>query len=118
MPENQNASLDALNMNLPDVREALERQQVAQAGVEMPRYRCHKEVHALKIGSIEHMGEDTTTEENPIVFLHFAEKGYGPIRMNLRGKPTPEAGWYYVVYEDGYKSFSPAKAFEDGYTRI
>ena len=33
-------------------------------------------------------------------------------------KHNPEAGGYYVVYEDGYKSFSPAKAFEEGYTRI
>jgi len=27
-------------------------------------------------------------------------------------------GDYYVVYEDGYKSISPAKAFEEGYTLI
>ncbi len=27
-----------------------------------------------------------------------------------------EVGGYYVVYEDGYKSFSPAGAFESGYT--
>jgi len=24
----------------------------------------------------------------------------------------------YVVYQDGYKSFSPAAAFEEGYTRV
>ena len=24
---------------------------------------------------------------------------------------------YYVVYEDGYESWSPTKAFEDGHTR-
>ena len=28
------------------------------------------------------------------------------------------AGGYYVVYEDGYKSFSPSKAFDEGYTLI
>ena len=33
-------------------------------------------------------------------------------------KHNPEVGGYYVVYEDGYKSFSPAKAFEEGYTLI
>ena len=27
-------------------------------------------------------------------------------------------GYYYVVYRDGYKSWSPASEFEDGYTRI
>jgi hypothetical protein len=29
-----------------------------------------------------------------------------------------DIGGYYVVYEDGYKSFSPASAFENGYTRL
>lgn len=33
-------------------------------------------------------------------------------------KHKPVAGGYFVVYEDGYESFSPAKAFEEGYTRI
>jgi hypothetical protein len=31
-------------------------------------------------------------------------------------KPAPQAGMYMVVYEDGYISFSPAEAFEAGYT--
>ena len=31
---------------------------------------------------------------------------------------TPRVGGYYVVYADGYKSFSPATAFEEGYTKI
>ena len=31
---------------------------------------------------------------------------------------TPHVGGYYVLYEDGYESFSPAKAFEEGYTRF
>ena len=33
-------------------------------------------------------------------------------------KHNPHAGGYLVVYADGYVSFSPAKAFEEGYTRI
>jgi hypothetical protein len=33
-------------------------------------------------------------------------------------KHAPEVGGYYVVYADGYKSYSPAKAFEDGYTQV
>jgi xanthine/CO dehydrogenase XdhC/CoxF family maturation factor len=27
-------------------------------------------------------------------------------------------GGYYVLYEDNFESWSPAKAFEEGYTRI
>ena len=30
----------------------------------------------------------------------------------------PKPGDYFVVYDDGYESYSPAKAFEEGYTRI
>jgi len=31
-------------------------------------------------------------------------------------KHKPTSGGYYVVYKDGYESFSPAQAFEEGYT--
>jgi hypothetical protein len=31
---------------------------------------------------------------------------------------TPKAGDYLVQYDDEYMSASPAKEFEDGYTRI
>lgn len=84
----------------------------------MPRYRSHKEVSALKIAHVEHLRTDTTTDENPIVKIHFVDSGFAPIEMNLRGKPTPDVGWYYVVYGDGYQSFSPEKAFEEGNTLI
>ncbi|MCK9988658.1 MAG: hypothetical protein AzoDbin1_05130 [Azoarcus sp.] len=41
-------------------------------------------------------------------------------RSGVQPKSPPDSGvgGYYVVYEDGYKSFSPAIAFESGYTRI
>lgn len=82
----------------------------------MPVYICHKEVRALKIANVIHEGTDTTTDENPIVIVTFENEGFPPIKRNLRGKPTPEVGWYYIVYPDLYESFSPAKAFEEGYT--
>ena len=37
---------------------------------------------------------------------------------NYVKKHNPQAGGYYVVYEDGYKSWSPAEAFESGYTKM
>jgi hypothetical protein len=48
------------------------------------------------------------------------EPGYAPIPVTSEyiRKHKPSAGGYYVVYKDGYKSFSPADAFEEGYTRI
>jgi len=33
-------------------------------------------------------------------------------------KHKPEIGGYFVAYDDGYYSYSPASAFEGGYTRI
>jgi hypothetical protein len=33
-------------------------------------------------------------------------------------KHRPQVGGYYVLYEDGYHSFSPAPAFESGYSLI
>lgn len=41
-----------------------------------------------------------------------------PMSPEYVAKHKPEVGGYYVVYEDGYKSFSPAGAFESGYTPL
>jgi len=89
--------------------------------VEMPKYRSHKEVHALKIVGIKrHNEDDPGSETDGSAMLTFAELGYGPIRVDheYMWKHKPRVGGYYVVYEDGYESWSPAEAFESGYTRI
>lgn len=79
---------------------------------EMPRYKCHKEVWALKIKFIEPVmnGLLITPEES----------GYAPFTVNMEyvNKHNPKVGGYYIVYDDGYNSWSPAKAFEDGYSRL
>ena len=48
------------------------------------------------------------------------EDGYAPFKVSdtFITKHDPHPGGYYVSYADGYTSYSPAKAFEDGYTRI
>lgn len=86
--------------------------------VEMPRYRCHKEVWALKIKSVVPDGSAPRGAEGSCI-LTPEDEGYAPFRVDADYclKHNPRAGGYYVVYADGYKSFSPAKAFEDGYTR-
>ena len=88
------------------------------SGREMPRYRCHKEVWALKIRDISDPTEPGNESDGSRV-IHPAEQGYGAIRVDhayIR-KHDPKVGGYYVVYKDGYRSFSPADAFEEGYTR-
>lgn len=82
--------------------------------MDMPKYRSHKTVWALEIASIEEAGFDSTTDENRIIVVHFADGRYAPKRVNLYGKPTPQAGWYLVAYADGYISFSPKEQFEEG----
>lgn len=84
----------------------------------MPQYQSHKKVWALKIATVTDCGKDTTTDENPIVEVTFEDKVFAPRKFNLRGKPTPQAGWYFVQYADGYTSFSPAEAFETGHTEV
>lgn len=76
----------------------------------MPEYRCHKKVRALKIASVEFVAE------NKVVLTY--EGIDGSSLYDVTKKPTPEPGYYVVQYEDGYISFSPAEAFEEGYTLI
>jgi hypothetical protein len=83
----------------------------------MPRYQCHKRVWALKIAAIAHADTDQNVGATLIVP---AEKGYTAFTVDREWveKHNPQVGGYYVVYDDGYKSFSPAKAFEEGYIKI
>lgn len=99
--------------------EQLQRVEAAAVMQELPRYKCHKEVHALKIESVKDPTEPGDETDGSRILI-FSEKPFAPIRVNHEyvRKHKPEAGGYYVVYEDGYTSFSPAKAFEDGYTRL
>mgnify|MGYP006286778079 CR=1 FL=1 len=91
---------------------------------ELPKYRSHKEVHALKIAHIEHLpnpdksGQSAAASYGAIITPE--EDGYAPFEVSPEYimKHRPQVGGYYVVYADGYKSWSPAEAFESGYTRI
>ena len=113
---------------------------------EMPLYKCHKEVWALKIKVVKLAPPPTISEldailnneeETPIEILpsgeirvavgvntetvgatlvpedsHYAEF---TVSREYLFKHKPIAGGYYVRYKDGYESFSPALAFEEGY---
>jgi len=90
-----------------------------QPAAQMPRYKCHKEVWALKIEAVEDR-TPKNDESDGSCFLVPVNKVYAPIRVGgtYMRKHKPETGGYYVVYADGYQSYSPGKAFEDGYTRL
>lgn len=77
----------------------------------LPRYRCHKVVEAALIGKI--------TLGPTILHLETGQTGATvKVSVEYLRKHQPEVGGYYVRYEDGYESYSPAAAFEAGYTRL
>lgn len=77
-----------------------------------PRYRCHKEVVAYKIEAI------SVSAAGDKVFLNTEEGTTITVPTEYLHKHMAFAGGYYVRYDDGYESYSPAAAFESGYTRI
>ncbi|WP_257827944.1 hypothetical protein [Burkholderia glumae] len=91
---------------------------------EMPKYVCHKQVWALKIKAIwpntdpSKSGLAGAIQDGATITP--VEEGYAPFEVSESyiEKHKPQVGGYYVVYADGYKSFSPAEAFESGYTLI
>jgi hypothetical protein len=94
-------------------------------GAEMPRYKCHKEVWALKIKEI-HPQPAASADPSQTdgcdggAMIVPVDPGYGPLYVDWQflRRHNPTVGGYYVVYKDGYRSFSPQREFEDGYTRI
>lgn len=79
----------------------------------LPCYRSHKKVWALKIKYI-------TINDDGSAVITPEEHGYASFSVDAKyvEKHKPQEGGYYVQYEDGYQSWSPAKAFESGYTLI
>ncbi len=95
-----------------------------EVSAEMPRYKCHKEVHALKIGSITHTHDSEGKDDINKCTFYPEDESFKAIEI--------DSGWcyrkvpidhhndcgYLVIYADGYRSWSPTKVFEDGYTRL
>jgi len=83
--------------------------------MEMPQYRSHKLVRAFKIGKVlvTDLGDETEAVLTPEANDPF--NGRVEVSDEYLEKHIPKSGGYYVVYEDGYESFSPAEPFESGY---
>ncbi len=115
--------------------------------MKLPQYRCHKIVSAVKIkafareempkfqratcrgsavlhtdcGCCERCQWERIRGVVPLkTFIVPEESGIAPFEISQQylSKHQPCIGGYYVVYQDGYSSFSPAEAFESGYTRV
>jgi hypothetical protein len=79
----------------------------------MDKYKCHKIVEAAKIHSIETFSDGS-------ILVNLVNIGGGALSFGAdwAKKSGVSPGGYIVRYADGYTSFSPAKAFEEGYTKI
>ncbi len=77
----------------------------------MPKYICHKVVSALKIKRVDLAGLNTDR-------LFPEDPRFAPFEVDSKWVEEKKAvaPGYYVQYEDGYTSWSPAAAFEKGYT--
>ncbi len=83
----------------------------------MPRWICHKQVNADVIKDLQ-PASLTEGDANYAATLHLASGGQVRVGQSFVARGWPVKGAYLVQYDDGYLSWSPAQAFEDGYTRI
>lgn len=95
----------------------------------LPLYQCHKQVRAVKIKEVlkhahpDPKADDAAFESSPAfqgAHLIPIDERLLPIAVDedWYRKHSPQSGGYYVVYEDGYTSYSPAAAFESGYSPV
>jgi hypothetical protein len=91
-----------------------------------PEYVSHKKVRAAKIVGI------SPADENGVSTIYVRPAGdeydngqiedFEPTRVDM--KSAAEIGAYAVIYApdekypEGYRSISPAKAFEEGYQKV
>lgn len=80
---------------------------------QLPSYTCHKVVRAAKITAKEW---DGNFNQLRLIFGEVDKWIYVDKKWVERNGPI-HVGGYYVVYEDGYRSYSPSKAFENGYSK-
>ena len=89
------------------------------AQVQLPRWQSHKKVWADKI--IAQVASCAVDGANRIETWKLASGAEVVTGGNLRSRvPSGQnpVGGYYVRYDDGFESWSPAQAFEEGYTKI
>ena len=85
--------------------------------VELPQFRSHKLVRAAKIEAIR-IGFDAVGSGRLSLRTTHGDLIQVYVLQAYMQKHLPEVGGYYVQYQDGYESFSPADAFEGGYREV
>lgn len=78
----------------------------------LPEWQCHKRVRAAQIIAIS----DAVHIEGQRLMFDNGASVYADATWAKRH--DAKVGGYYIVYEDGYTSYSPQAAFESGYTPL
>lgn len=97
--------------------------------MDLPKYQSHKIVEAAKIASITitpptvPIGGNQPEGGGIVLMLKLPEEYVEDliphtVSQEYFNKHQPKKGGYFVRYEDGYESYSPEQAFEEGYALI
>ena len=80
-----------------------------------PKYESHKVVQAAKIIVVD----DRPTGRIILVRVDGTDDELEQFEPSVPGMAEKaEVGGWAMLYPDGFKSISPARAFEEGYTRV
>ena len=79
----------------------------------MPKYRCHQEVWALEIATIERQ-----TARGGMLYPKDRTFDTIVVSKAFMDLYQPQPGGYYVVYPNGSAAFLSAKDFAQDYTKI
>ena len=82
------------------------------AKLRLPKYQSRKIVKGAKIISIDDLVGDCG------LVLNLEGDQKVAISRDWYTKHAAASGDYYVIYDDGYTSWSPAEAFESGYVKL
>lgn len=84
------------------------------ADKDLPAYISHKTVYALRIRTIEQVWLEG--EQRSATMLVPEDPAFRPFELTREylSKHNPQAGGYWIRYQDGYESWSPAEPFEAG----
>ena len=81
----------------------------------LTKWKCHKEVQAEIIEAVMKIDNNTyqivPKQPTKLKLPIYVDNAYV-------SKHKPEKGGVFVKYEDGYLSYSPIKAFREGYTKL
>lgn len=85
-----------------------------------PQYQYHKIVNAFKILRVCSGITPKNEGSHPIWNIWPVDHDLDPVEVDAvwMDRNKVDAGGYIVFYADGYMSYSPAKAFEDGYKLV